>query len=107
LGDIPLGQGSFDLKRMVEILKRAKPDVRMSLELITRDALKVPCLTERYWATLPNVVGSDLARTLRFVRQHASKEVQQVGSLSLEQQVQLEDANVAASLKYAREQLGL
>ena len=29
LGDIPLGQGSFDLKRMVEILQRAKPDVRM------------------------------------------------------------------------------
>ncbi len=106
LGDIPLGQGSFDLKRLVEILKRAKPDVRMSLELITRDALKVPCLTDRYWATLPNVAGSDLARTLRFVRQHASKEVQQVSSLSLEQQVQLEDANIAASLQYAREQLG-
>jgi 3-oxoisoapionate decarboxylase len=107
LGDIPLGQGSFDLKRMVEILQRAKPDVRMSLELITRDPLKVPCLTDRYWATLPNVVGTDLARTLRFVRQHASKEMQQVGSLPLEVQVQLEDANIAASLTYAREKLGL
>lgn len=107
LGDIPLGQGSFDLRRMIEIVKRAKPDVRLSLELITRDALKVPCLTDRYWATLPNVAGTDLARTLRFVRQHASTEMQQVSSLNLEEQVQLEDANIAASLKYAREELGL
>ncbi len=107
LGDIPLGQGSFDLKRMVAILRRAKPDIRMSLELITRDALRVPCLTEQYWSTLPEVAGADLARTLRFVRQHPAKDLQQVSSLSLDKQVALEDANIAASLKYAREELSL
>lgn len=106
LGDIPLGQGGFDLKRMVAILKRAKPDIRLALELITRDALKVPCLTDRYWATLPSAPGSDLARTLRFVRHH-TKDVQQVSSLPLLRQVELEDANIAASLKYARQELAL
>jgi sugar phosphate isomerase/epimerase len=107
LGDIPLGEGSFDLKRMVAILKKARPDVRMVLELITRDALNVPCLTEKFWATMPTVSGSDLARTLRFVRENPAKAVQQVSSLPLEKQVELEDANVAASLKYAREELSL
>ena len=107
LADIPLGQGSFDMKRIAGILKRAKPDIRMMLELITRDPLKVPCLTEKFWSTMPQVSGNDLARTLRFVREHPAKSVQEVGSLSLERQVDLEDANIAASLKYASEELSL
>ena len=52
LGDIPLGQGSFDLKQMVEVIRNAKPNVRFALELITRDPLKVPCLTDQYFATM-------------------------------------------------------
>ena len=107
LADIPLGQGSFDMQRITAILKRAKPDIRMLLELITRDPLKVPCLTDSYWATMPSVVGSDLARTLRFVREHPAKTLQEVGSWSLEKQVELEDANISASLKFAREVLAM
>ena len=107
LADIPLGQGSFDMHRVAAILRRAKPDIRMMLELITRDPLKVPCLTDKFWATMPQVSGNDLARTLRFVREHPAKSLQEVGSLSLEKQVELEDANIAASVKYAREELAL
>ena len=107
LADIPLGQGSFDMHRVAAILRRAKPDIRMMLELITRDPLKVPCLSEKFWATMPQVSGNDLARTLRFVREHPAKSLQEVGSLSLEKQVELEDANIAASVKYAREELAL
>jgi len=102
LGDIPLGQGGFDLKRMVETIRKIKPQIRFALELITRDALKVPCLTENYWATMPNVPGRDLALTLRFVREHTSRNLQKVSALPLEKQVALEDANIAASLRYAR-----
>lgn len=105
LADIPLGQGSFDLRRIAAILTRAKPDIRMVLELITRDPLKVPCLGEKFWATMPKVSGNDLARTIRFVREHPAKSLQEVGSLLLDRQVELEDANIAASLKYAREEL--
>ncbi len=107
LGDIPLGQGSFDLKRMVDIIRRVQPDIRFTLELITRDALRVPCLAESYWVTMPDVPGSELARTMRFVRQHRSDRLQQVSALSLEKQVELEDANIATSLFYAGQQLGL
>lgn len=107
LADVPLGHGSFDMKRIAAILKRAKPDIRMMLELITRDPLKVPCLTDKFWATMPQVSGNDLARTLRFVREHPVKSLQEVGSLSLDKQVELEDANIAASVKYAREELDL
>lgn len=107
LGDIPLGQGSFDLKWMVETIRKAKPQVHFSLELITRDALKVPCLTEQYWATMPDVPAPDLARAVRFVRTHTSEIPQEVSPLPLEKQVALEDSNIAASLRYAREELSL
>ncbi|MGE3778738.1 MAG: sugar phosphate isomerase/epimerase family protein [Pirellulaceae bacterium] len=107
LGDIPLGEGSFDVKRIVTVLRRAKPDLRMVLELLTRDALKVTCLTEKYWAAMPDVAGKDLARTLRFVREHPARKLQEVSSLPLDKQVALEDANIATSLWYAAGQLGL
>lgn len=106
LGDCPLGQGSFDLARMVAILKKAKPSIHFSLELITRDPLSVPCLSEDYWATMPQVPGSDLARTLRFVRDHPSK-LQMPSALLPEKQLKLEDSNIQASLKFAREELSL
>lgn len=107
LADVPLGEGGFDLNRIATILKRAKPDICMMLELITRDPLKVPCLTDKFWATMPQASGIDLARTLRFVREHPAKSLQEVGSLPLAKQVELEDANIAASVRYARGRLDL
>ena len=107
LGDIPLGQGSFDLPAMVAVIQRAKPQVRFTLELITRDPLEVPCLSEDYFATLPDVPASDLARTIRFVRDHSAAQLPAVDALPIEQQLALEDANVAASIKYAADVLGL
>lgn len=107
LGDIPLGQGAFDLKKMVEILRRAKPNIRFTLELITRDPLQVPCLAEKYWATFPELPGVHLARTLRYVRAHAAEELPYVSTLSTEEQAAREDANVRASLAYASDHLGL
>lgn len=106
-GDIPLGQGGFDVKQMIDTIRKYKPQIRFALELITRDALNVPCLAAPYWVTMPSVPGSDLARTLRFVREHASEKLQEVSILPLEKQVELEDANIAASLTYAREKLQL
>lgn len=107
LGDIPLGQGSFDLKRMLAIVRKSKPNVKIALELITRDALKVPCLKEGFYSTMPAARASDLARTMEFVREHPAKELQHVSKLTLNQQVKLEDANVNASIQYAGEELQL
>lgn len=107
LGDIPLGQGFIDLKKIVEILKKAKPRVHFSLELITRDPLKVPVLNDAYWRTFPDLPARDLARTLQTVRAGATDNLQYISRLTAEQQVTQEDANVRQSLDYARDVLGL
>ncbi len=107
LGDIPLGQGSFDLKRMVNIIKKAKPNVRFALELITRDPLRVPCLTDQFYATMPSLAATDLALAIRFVRENTTQKLQQVSRLPAAKQVELEDANVLASIQYAATALGI
>ncbi len=108
LADVPLGQGLLDLPRMVRILRKAKPEIQFSLEMATRDPLKVPCLTQKYWATFADVPGSDLARTLRYVRENASPELlPKVNHLPLDELVKLEEANIKKCLAFAKEHLNL
>jgi sugar phosphate isomerase/epimerase len=107
LGDVPLGQGCIDLKTIVSMVRRRCERIRFSLELITRDPLKVPCLTQGYWATFPDVPASDLAGTLALVRHRSAENLQQVSALSQEERVALEASNVKRSLEYARDPLGL
>jgi hypothetical protein len=108
LSEVPLGEGMLDLPKMVETIRRAKPDVRFSLEMIVRDPLVVPCLTDRYWATFPDVNGRDLARALSRIR--ATKErkpLPRITGLDAEQRLALEHDCVDRSIRYAREYLGL
>jgi len=107
LGDVPLGQGCIDLKTVVRTLRSRCPDVRFSLELITRDALQVPCLTDKYWTTFPEVPARDLARMLALVRRHSAGPLQHVSVLPLDEQRALEAANLTSSLAYARQTLGI
>ena len=107
LGDIPLGQGFIDLKKIVKILQAAKPQIHFSLELITRDPLKIPVLKDSYWRTFPDLPARDLARTLNTVRAGATDNLQYISRMTAEQQVTREDANVRQSLDYARDVLRL
>jgi 3-oxoisoapionate decarboxylase len=102
LAEVPLGTGALDLKSVVETIRKGAPRVRFQLEMITRDPLSVPCLTEKYWATLDRVPGRDLARTLALVRKHARKEpLPRVSKMTLIEQLDAENANVRKSFEFA------
>ena len=108
LADVPLGQGMLDLPRIVQVLRKTRPEIRFGLEMATRDPLKVPCLTEKYWATFADVPGSDLARALRYVRANASPEsLPKVNHLPPNELVKLEEANIKKCLAFAKEHLNL
>jgi sugar phosphate isomerase/epimerase len=106
LAEVPLGTGFLDLAKVVATVRKAQPGVRLNLEMITRDPLKVPCLTPRYWATLENVPGRRLAAMIALVRARVGKKpLPRIGELSKEEQVRREDENVRQSLRFARETL--
>lgn len=105
LADVALGDGCLELRRMVDILRRAQPKAQFNLETITRDPLRVPCLAASYWPTFRDVPARDLAQTLRLVRTHASNQMPSISTLSLDEQVAIERKTVVTSLDYARTQL--
>lgn len=108
LSEVPLGKGVLDLRRIVETIGKARPPARFNLEMITRDPLQIPCLTERYWATFPDRSGLFLARTLTLVRTHRpSQPLPVVSSLTPASRLKLEEDNVRQCLAYAGRELGL
>ncbi len=107
LAEVPLGEGILNLAAVVELLRKTKPEVKLNLEMITRDPLRVPCLTPKYWTTFERVPGRDLAATLTMVRKRAfPRPLPMVSNLERSEQVRLEDANVRESLNYAQVLLG-
>jgi sugar phosphate isomerase/epimerase len=108
LSEVPLGEGILDLPRIVDIVRRARPGVHFSLEMITRDPLEVPCLTERFWATFDDVNAVDLARVLRLARSgRGMHPLPRTSGLTPEARLALEHEYVNRSIEYAREHLGL
>jgi sugar phosphate isomerase/epimerase len=108
LSEVPLGTGILDLPRVVQTLRRARPEIRFNLEMITRDPLKVPCLSEGYWATFSELPGRHLARALSLVRNHPPRHpLPRISALEHAAQLRAEDENVRLCLAFARERLDI
>ena len=108
LSEVPLGEGMLDLRRMVRVIRGARPDVRFSLEMITRDPLHVPCLTEKYWSTFTDVSGAVLARALTQLRANRPRaSLPRINGMSEQQRYALELEHVNRSIDYARTHLDL
>ncbi len=108
LVEVPLGQGMLDMKRIIETIARARPRTRFTLEMITRNPLRVPCLTQKYWATFPDRNGRFLASALSLVRSHSPRRpLPRLDALDPAARLRLEEDNVKQCLAYARDELGL
>jgi hypothetical protein len=83
-----------------------------ALEMITREPLKVPVFTRKYWATFDDsfspLPGRDLARMLEIVRTTPPKTpLTKTAGLSAAETLALEDELVNRSIAYARKNLSL
>lgn len=104
LSEVPLGTGMLDLQKIVRTLQKARPHVRFSLEMITRDPLQVPCLTKQYWEVFPDRNGRYLAQIVKLVNARASRDpLPVVNELTREARAQVEEENVKACLRYVQE----
>jgi sugar phosphate isomerase/epimerase len=103
LSEVPLGEGRLDLVKIVATVREANPKVRLNLEMITRDPLSIPCLTDKYWSTMPAVPGIDLARMITWLRADKRKEpLPKISNRSEQDQLALEDDYVKRSIAYAQ-----
>jgi sugar phosphate isomerase/epimerase len=108
LSEVPLGDGFLDMQRVIATIRRARPTVRFSLEMITRDPLEIPCLTDKYWSTLDDVNGVHLARTLSQVRANKPRmPLPRITGLTPDARLALEMQMVERCILYARDRLGL
>ncbi len=106
LAEVPFGEGCLDLRAIVDAIRAARPEVRFTLEMITRNPLKIPCLRKHYWVTMGRVPGSDLAESLEIVRQN-DKPLQRIEHLSANRRFQIEEENNRACLRYGKAHLDL
>lgn len=108
LSEVPLGKGLFALKAMMSVLEKANPAVQYNLEMITRDPLEVPVLTDSYWVTFQDLPAVVLAETLALVKLRPSANpLPMMTGKSTAEQVVFEEQNNVASFAYAKQSLGL
>jgi len=108
LSEVPMGEGFLDLKKMVDTLREKDPNMVFDLEMITRDPLKVPIYTSKYWATFEDIPARQVARIMEIIEKNPPKKpLPKTTGLSAEEQVKLEEKYNLACIRYARENLGL
>jgi hypothetical protein len=101
---VNFGEGMLDMKRVVKIVLNARPKTKLTLEMITRDPLKIPCLTDKYWVTFESRDARYLAKTLAMVRDK-KKPLPRISQLSKDEQMRVENDNVVQCLKWAGQNL--
>ncbi len=107
LSEVNLGDGFLDIEAMIREIRAQQPEVRFNLEMITRDPLKIPCLTEKYWATFDKISATELAVFLKSIRKQKSKDpLAIITDKPIDKQLNLEVTNNRTSLDYAKEHLG-
>ena len=110
LSEVALGEGILDIPGMVKGLQQRDPGMIFALEMITREPLKIPVFTKKYWATFDDgyspLPGRDLARVLEIART-SKKPLTTTAGLTPAQALKLEDDLINRSIEYARKTLSL
>jgi 3-oxoisoapionate decarboxylase len=108
LSEVPLGQGITPLAKIMEVLRRSRPDIRFCLEMITRDPLTVPYLDDKYWASHEK---RDTARIEKFksavLSRAWTKPLPKFSGMSSPRMLAIEDDNIRRCVAYAKRTLGL
>jgi len=111
LSEVPLGEGFLDLKGMVGILQKKDPNIPLDLEMITRDPLKIPIYTKKYWATFDDTYsplpGRDLARIMKILQKKSAKSLPNTSGLNPEAALKLEDDCINKSIAWAKSNLNV
>lgn len=104
LAEVPISAGQLDMKRIIAAIRKARPQTKLTLEMITRNPLSVPCLRPEYWVTFPDRRAPMLASTLALARANR-RPIPTIDELPPDARASWEDGNLRACLLWARENL--
>lgn len=112
MSEVVFGDGFLDMPGIVKTLQKQDPEMIFALEMITRDPLKIPVLTDAYWGTFDDTVsplpGRDLARVLALVKKHPPKTpLPRITGLTPDAQVRLEDDLNQRCVDFCRQHMSL
>ena len=74
ISEVPLGAGMLDLPRIVATLTKANTRIVFNLEMATRDPVRIPCLTDGYFATFPERKATHLDAAMKLVKVNPPKQ---------------------------------
>jgi sugar phosphate isomerase/epimerase len=92
LSEVVFGSGMSPQKPLFEIMRKHNPKVFPTQELITRDPLKVPILTDAYYRSFPQDMRARRDRFMAMVKAKQTK-LPITSTLTEAQQYQLEEDN--------------
>jgi 3-oxoisoapionate decarboxylase len=109
LSEVPLGDGHMDLHGIVKRMQKRNPKMLFQLEMLTRDPLRVPVFTEKYWKIYDDkspAPARDLAMLVAWIRNHPPKKpLPRTSGLSPEGVLALEDQLNQQCIDWARTNL--
>ncbi|MFY0653681.1 MAG: sugar phosphate isomerase/epimerase [Cyclobacteriaceae bacterium] len=105
LSEVTLGEGVLDLNKVISTIQRHNPSIKFNLEMITRDPLKIPYLTDKYWATFDQIPGREVASFLSLVRKQKTDTLPYISDNTKERKIALEIENNNLCLEYGKQNL--
>jgi sugar phosphate isomerase/epimerase len=100
LSEVLFGTGMSDQAQIFRILRQHNPAIHPTTELITRDPLRIPMMTEDFYRSLPERRGHR-DRWMAMVRQKATA-LPRVSQLTPAQRMQAEEDNNRAVMEWCR-----
>ena len=104
LSEVRFGQGVTDQKALFAEMRRHNPRVNPIAELITRDPLKIPVLTDDYYRSFPPAQRERRDRWMAMVRAKQTA-LPTVSGLSPAQQLQAEEDNNRSTFTWGLQNL--
>lgn len=106
LSEISCGQGFLDLPRMVAALSKVNSEIRLNLEMATRDPLLIPCLANGYFVTFPERKSTHLDAAMQQVKDNSPKQPPpSITGKPMAQQLAEEETNNRISLAWMQKNL--
>lgn len=104
LSEVVFGTGCTDQKALFAIMRKHNPKIQATEELITRDPLKVPVLTDKYYASFPADMRARRDKWMAMVKAKQTK-LPVVSTLTPFEQMKAEENNHRATIAWGLKNL--